>query len=192
MTELRTPLSVEDVKKLRVGDIVRISGMVCTVRDGAHERALKRGKFPVDIEGGVVFHAGPIVKGDDGWRIIAIGPTTSSRMNSLTPGFIDRFGIRAIIGKGGMDKEVVKSMRKNNLVYFSMTGGCASSTPRMIKEITGVYWLDLGVPEAVWVLEVERFGPLIVSIDTQGKSLYEGVGKTVEKRLKALLEDHWI
>ncbi len=191
MIHLRTPLSRKDVEGLRLGDVVYLTGLIYTARDRAHERALKENKFPGNLEGGVVFHAGPIVRKEKGkWRIIAVGPTTSSRMNSLEPEFIGRFKIRGVIGKGGMSEAVIDSMKENRAVYLSMTGGCASSTPKMIREIKGVYWLDLGIPEAVWVLEVEKFGPLIVSIDTKGDSLYEKVNKRVEENLKSLLSYH--
>jgi len=187
MVELRTPLAEEDVKRLRLGDIVYVSGVIYTARDRAHEKALKEGKFPENLKGGIIFHSGPIVKKEKKkWEIIAIGPTTSSRMNSLEPEFIERFKIRGIIGKGGMNEDVMKSMRKNKAVYLSMTGGCAASIAEMIKEIKKVYWLDLGIPEAVWVLEVEKFGPLIVAIDAKGNSLYEEVNKRVEENLKRI------
>ncbi len=188
---LTTPLTDEDVEKLNIGEIIYLTGIIFTARDKAHERALRLKKFPADLRGGVVFHAGPIVKKEKGkWKIIAIGPTTSSRMNSLEPEFIDRFRIGGIIGKGGMNEDVIKSMRKNKAVYLSMTGGCASSTSRMIKEIKKVYWLNLGIPEAVWILEVEKFGPLIVAIDTEGNSLYENVNKRVDENLKSLLDNY--
>lgn len=190
MVELRTPLSGEDVKRLKRGDIVYVSGVIYTARDRAHEKSLGLRKFPADLTGGIVFHAGPIVKKEkDRWKIIAIGPTTSSRMNSLEPEFIERFRIRGIIGKGGMNEDVMKSMRKNKAVYLSMTGGCAASIAEMIKEVKKVYWLNLGIPEAVWVLKVEKFGPLIVAIDAKGNSLYENVNKRVEENLKFLLNN---
>ncbi len=176
---LRTPLSKEDIKKLRTGDMVYLSGEIVTARDKAHQKALKDGEFPADIEDGVLFHAGPIVKKGpiarkeaDGWKIIAIGPTTSSRMNSLEADFIKKFKISAIIGKGGMDSSVIEVM-KGNCVYLSMTGGCAALAAKAVKAVKDVHWPELGVPEAVWVLEVENLGPLIVAIDAEGNSIYK-------------------
>jgi fumarate hydratase subunit beta len=186
MKELKTPLSVSDVTALKVGDVVCLSGVIYTARDGAHARALSENKFPADIANGVIFHAGPIVKKrGTSWKMVAVGPTTSARMDSLEPKFIERFGVRAIVGKGGMSKSVAAALKKNKVVYLSMTGGCAASAAEKVKEVAGVYWLDLGVPEAVWALRVHRLGPLIVSMDSCGKSLYEDVGKRVEKKLSS-------
>ncbi|MBN2014630.1 MAG: fumarate hydratase C-terminal domain-containing protein [Candidatus Altiarchaeota archaeon] len=184
MITLKTPLSESDIEGLNAGDIIHVSGLICTARDKAHQKALKEDVFPVKIEGGIIFHSGPVVEREnDSWRIIAIGPTTSSRMNVLEPEFIERFKVRAIIGKGGMNEEVRDSLKKNKAVYLSMTGGCAASAAEKIKEITGVYWLELGIPEAVWVLRVEHLGPLIVSIDSKGNSLYEKVAERVRRNL---------
>ncbi|HDI73273.1 MAG: fumarate hydratase [Candidatus Altiarchaeales archaeon] len=186
---LITPLQMGEIKRLKIGEIVYLSGKISTARDKAHERALKENKFPVDLTDGVIFHSGPIVrKRDDELEIVSIGPTTSSRMNSLEPEFIDRFGIRAIIGKGGMDKEVVGAM-KNKAIYLAMTGGCAATAASQIKKVMRVEWLDLGIPEAVFVLEVEKFGPLVVTIDSNGNSLYENVEMDVEYNLKKILDN---
>ncbi len=186
MISLKTPLSESDIAKLKVGDVVYLSGTIATGRDRAHEKALKDGEFPVDIRDGVIFHAGPVVKKEDGrWRIVAIGPTTSSRMNPVEAEFIKRFGVRAVIGKAGMGREVVDAM-ENKAVYLAMTGGCAAIAANSIKEVKKVYWLDLGVPEAVWVLEVNRLGPLIVGIDSHGSSLYEKVNKKVRENIAGI------
>lgn len=186
---LTTPLTDEGVEKLEVGEIVYLTGIISTVRDKAHERALRLRKFPIDLKNGIIFHSGPIVRREgDRWVIIAIGPTTSSRMNSLEPEFIERFKIKGIIGKGGMNEGVMKSMRENKAVYLSMTGGCAASIGGMIEEVRGVYWLDLGIPEAIWVLRVEKFGPLVVSIDAKGNSLYGKVDKRVQENLRGISE----
>lgn len=184
---LTTPLQREDIKKLKVGEIVYLSGKISTARDKAHERALKEKKFPVDLIDGAIFHSGPLVrkKGNE-WEIVSIGPTTSSRMNSLEPEFIRKFGIRAIIGKGGMGKEVIEAM-KNKAIYLAMTGGCAATAASQIKKVMKVEWLDLGIPEAVFVLEVEKFGPLVVTIDSNGNSLYENIERNVEYNLKEIM-----
>ncbi|MCK4491331.1 MAG: fumarate hydratase C-terminal domain-containing protein [Candidatus Altiarchaeales archaeon] len=188
MISLKTPLSESDVAKLKVGDIVYLSGIVVTARDRAHERALKDGKFPVDIRGGVIFHAGPVVKKEDGrWRIVAIGPTTSSRMNPVEAEFIKKFGVGGIIGKAGMSREVADAM-ENKAVYLAMTGGCAAIAANAVKNVIAVYWLDLGIPEAVWVLDVSRLGPLIVGIDSHGSSLYEKVNKKVRENIAGITQ----
>lgn len=183
---LKTPLRRQDIRGLKLNDIVYLSGTIFTARDKAHEIALKEDKF-LSSKDGVLFHAGPIVKKErDGYRIIAIGPTTSSRMNSMEPEFIRRFDIRAIIGKGGMNGDVVNAMR-DNAVYLSMTGGCASIGAKFVKKVEDVKWLELGIPEAVWILDVESMGPLIVSIDSRGNSLYRDVEGNTHINLKKLL-----
>jgi len=184
---LITPLKNKDIGQLSVGDEVYLSGRVCTARDKAHERALQLGEFPADIEGGVIFHAGPVARKEKtGWSIISIGPTTSSRMNRVEAQFIDRFGIKAIIGKGGMNNEVAEAM-KGKAVYLAMTGGCSASMARHVKKVCCVHWLDLGMPEAVWCLEVDRLGPLVVAIDSKGNSLYEEVERKAKENLGRLL-----
>lgn len=170
---LETPLSKEDILKLRTGDMVYISGEIVTARDKAHQKALKDGEFPIDIENGALFHAGPLAKKEgDGWKIVAIGPTTSSRMNSLEADFIKKFRISAIIGKGGMSSSVIEAM-KGNCIYLSMTGGCAALAAKAVKRVKEVHWPELGIPEAVWVLEVKNLGPLTVAIDAEGNSIYK-------------------
>lgn len=186
MKELKTPLSASDVTSLKAGDVVYLSGVIYTARDGAHARALSENRFPADIAGGVIFHAGPIVrKSGKAWTMVAVGPTTSSRMDSLTPAFIERFGVRAIVGKGGMSKGVASALRKSGAAYLSMTGGCAASAAERVKKVVGVHWIDLGAPEAVWALKIEKLGPLIVSMDSRGKSLYEDVEKRMKKNLSS-------
>jgi tartrate/fumarate subfamily iron-sulfur-dependent hydro-lyase beta chain len=185
MRILQTPIGREEAEKLRSGDIVYVSGRIFTARDGAHKRALSERSFPEEVRGGVVFHAGPVVEKSGGdWRVIAVGPTTSSRMNLLEPGFLDLFKPAAVIGKGGMDERAAEAFRRNKAVYLSMAGGCAASAAERVKKVEAVHWLDLGVPEAVWVLRVEEFGPLIVSIDSHGRSLYEEVREEVEANLR--------
>lgn len=180
----KIPLTIGDIRKLKLNDIVYLSGTVFTARDKAHERAIKDGKFPTETSNGVLFHAGPIVKKEKGkYRIIAIGPTTSSRMNSTEPEFIRKFDIRAIIGKGGMNENVINAM-KNKAVYLSMTGGCAAIGAKFVKKVKDAKWLDLGIPEAVWILEVKNLGPLIVSIDSGGNSLYKKIENNVQINLK--------
>jgi fumarate hydratase subunit beta len=184
---LITPLKNADVKSLKLGDVVYITGTICTARDKAHQKALAEGRFPFNIKGGVLFHSGPLgKKGIDGWKMIAIGPTTSSRLNSLEPEFIEKFGVSAIIGKGGMSNRVAQAM-KGKAVYLAMTGGCAATAASQIKKVQSVEWLELGEPEAVWVLEAEKFGPLIVAIDARGNSIYDEVNKIVESNQERIL-----
>ena len=191
MKELKIPLAEEDVRGLTLGEIVYVSGEFYTARDEAHMRALEHleeGKrLPVDFEGKAVFHCGPIVRKLNGeWEIVAAGPTTSTRMNTLEPEFIEKLLPRAIIGKGGMGKETLKAMEKFGCVYLAITGGAAVLAAKGIKKVKGVEWLDLGMPEALWILEGERFGPLIVAMDTHGNSLFANVEAQVTKNTEEI------
>jgi len=183
---LRLPVSEQDVRALRAGDTVYITGTMYTARDEAHMRALewiKEGKtLPVDFGQGALYHCGPIMKKEgEGWRLVAAGPTTSSRMNGLEAQFIEKTGARLIIGKGGMNKAVGEAMKKFGAVYLAFTGGAAVLAAQRVKKVGGVHWLDLGMPEAVWVLESEQFGPLTVAMDADGRSLFEDVARRIEK-----------
>jgi fumarate hydratase subunit beta len=184
--KLRTPISEEDVRKLRVNDVVYVSGTIVTARDQAHRRALemvKEGKkIPIDLKGLAVFHCGPIVKKEgDKWIAVAAGPTTSTRMDIFEDEFIKAFGVRVVIGKGGMGRRTTEAMKKYGAVYGAFTGGAAVLAAKTIKNVRTVEWYDLGVPEAMWVLEVEDLGPLAISIDSRGNNLFEDVKKQVEE-----------
>lgn len=185
---LETPISEVQARDLKVGDVVFLSGEIYTARDEAHIRALKYKKkgeeVPVDLADSVVFHCGPIMqKEGEGWHLVAAGPTTSSRMNSLEPDFINKFGVRAIIGKGGMSKPTLDTMKETGCVYLAITGGAALLAAKGIKSVKTVHWFDLGMPEALWVLESEDFGPLIVAMDSHGNSLYDKVNENIQKNL---------
>lgn len=183
VNRLTTPLMEKDVRGLKIGDIVYITGTIYTARDETHLRLLEEDS-PVDLEGAVIFHCGPIVeKTDEGWNIIAAGPTTSSRMNSLEPETIEKFKIRGIIGKGGMDSNTLNAMKEYGCVYLAITGGAALLAARSIERVESVYWLDLGMPEAMWVLKVKDFGPLVVAMDTKGESIYADIDRLVQERL---------
>jgi fumarate hydratase subunit beta len=184
--KLKTPISEEDIRKLQVNDVLYITGTMVTARDQAHRRALemaKEGKqIPIDLKGLAVFHCGPIVKKvGDKWVAVAAGPTTSTRMDIFEDEFIKTFGVRVVIGKGGMGKRTSEAMKKYGAVYGAFTGGAAVLAAKTIKNVKTVEWYDLGVPEALWVFEVEEFGPLAVSIDSHGNNLFEDVKKQVEE-----------
>lgn len=185
---LKTPL--ENVDDLKIGDIVYLTGMIVTARDKAHMRILeyvKEGKaLPVNLSGGVLFHCGPLMRQDKEWMPVAVGPTTSSRMNSLEPGVLEATGVKAIIGKGGMEKNVGKALTEHNAVYLAMPGGCAATASANIEKVEAVHWLEFGMPEALWVFRVKDFGPLVVAMDCRGNSIYEDVKKTVESNLKKI------
>ena len=181
MRNLRTPLSEEDVRSLKLGETVYLSGPIITGRDEMHIRALEyseQGKdVPDCLNNAVIFHCGPIMRQrDDGtWAVVAAGPTTSARMNKLEPDMIPTFNIRAIIGKGGMSRETADAMRDYGCVYLAATGGAAVSLAEGLDRFVGCEWGDLGMAEAMWRFEANRLGPLIVAIDANGESLYDRV-----------------
>lgn len=188
--DLHTPVSKSDAEKLKAGDIVYLTGTLITARDKAHIRMAEyfsSGKpLPFCLEGAAIFHGAPIVRETDGgWEIVAIGPTTSARMNSLEPAVIGN-GARLIIGKGGMSADVLKALQDHGCAYLSMTGGAAVLGARMVRKVLGTEWKDLGLAEAVWVLDVERFGPLTVTMDAHGDDLYAGVRSRVSENIKAM------
>ncbi len=170
--KLQVPIKDESLSDLKAGDVVYLTGNILTARDQAHKRIIEQGA-PLDIEGAVLFHAGPIITEKDGdYQMVAIGPTTSMRMNPYEADVLD-MGAKIIIGKGGMDDSVREALKRNNAVYVVATGGCAALYVDKVNEIKGVNWLDLGMPEAIWDLDVNSFGPLIVAMDSEGNSLYD-------------------
>jgi tartrate/fumarate subfamily iron-sulfur-dependent hydro-lyase beta chain len=158
-----------------------------TARDEAHKKALelyREGKkLPLDLEGLVVFHCGPIVEKKGGkWVVVAAGPTTSTRMDQFEDEFIKAFKVRVVIGKGGMGKKTTEAMQKYGAVYGAFTGGAAILAAKAVKNVRTVEWLqELGMPEALWVFEVEEFGPLTIAIDSHGNSLFEEIKKKAEE-----------
>lgn len=191
--KFKTPISEEDARKLKVNDVLYVTGTIVTARDQAHRRALeffKQGKpLPVNLEGLAVFHCGPVVsKEGDKWRAVAAGPTTSTRMDLFEDEFIKNFKVRVVIGKGGMGKRTTDAMAKYGAVYGAFTGGAAILAAKAIKNVKSVEWLDLGTPEALWVFEVEEFGPLVVAIDSHGNNIFMDVAKTVEANKAKIYE----
>jgi fumarate hydratase class I len=168
MISLKTPLCIEEVVKRKAGDSVLLSGTIFSGRDRAHKFFLDS-DYP-KINDGVIYHCGPIIKDKE---VVAAGPTTSSRMNPYTPQVIQKYGIRAIIGKGGMDDNVRKAL-EGRCVYFSAIGGAAVLYAERMK-LKGVDKLEeFGMPEAIWKFEVKDF-PLTVTMDAHGDSVYEKV-----------------
>jgi fumarate hydratase subunit beta len=184
--KFKTPISDEQIRKLKVNDVLYVTGTIVTARDQAHRRALeyfKEGKsVPVNLEGLAVFHCGPVVaKQGDKWVAVAAGPTTSTRMDIFEDEFIKNFKVRVVIGKGGMGKRTTDAMAKYGAVYGAFTGGAAVLAAKAIKNVKSVEWFDLGIPEAMWIFEVEEFGPLAVAIDSHGNNLFTDVQKSVEE-----------
>lgn len=185
------PLSEAKIRKLKVKDVLYLSGRIVTARDQAHKRALtyfKRGKtLPITLEGLAVFHCGPLVKKEeDRWNIVAAGPTTSTRMEIFEGEFLKKSKARVIIGKGGMGERTTGAMKKYGAVYGAFTGGAAILAANAIKKVEKVEWRDLGEPEAMWVLKVKEFGPLAVAIDSHGNNLFTEVQQKVEKNKSAI------
>ena len=172
---LKTPIQNEDIEQLETGDIVFMDGYLITCRDMAHRRLIDLNmKLPVDLDGMAILHAGPIVtNNDDGWKIVSIGPTTSMRMEVHEKEFIEKTGVKLIVGKGGMGPETVEGCAAHKAVHAVFPGGCAVLAASRVEKIERVEWLDLGMPEALWVLRVKDFGPLIISIDTKGNNLFD-------------------
>ncbi|MFH1751096.1 MAG: FumA C-terminus/TtdB family hydratase beta subunit [Candidatus Micrarchaeota archaeon] len=193
--EIKTPISNEQILKLRLNDIVFISGKVYSIRDQAMRRMLEEKTPHPELNNAGIYNCGPLVrkkgKGSSGpskggkWELISAGPTTSSRMNELAVEFIDRFKVSAIIGKGGMNETALEAM-KGRCVYLSAVGGSGAISADQL-EVIDVDWMDLGMPEAFWKLQAKGFGPLIVSMDSIGNSLYqENIGE-VDANLKKLI-----
>jgi len=188
---LTTPIRDEDLEDLTVGDVVYLTGRLVTCRDVAHRRVIEQGReLPVDLEGGAIFHAGPIVrKKDDGtFEMVSIGPTTSMRMEKFERAFIQQTGVKLIVGKGGMGPETAAGCQENKAVHAIFPGGCAVLAATLVEEIEGAEWQDLGMPETLWVNRVREFGPLIISIDTKGNNLIQQNKAVFNEKKKPVLE----
>lgn len=171
---LTTPISYEDIKDLRIGDVVYLSGYLTTGRDDVHHRVVHEGlKCPYDYKDMAIMHAGPIIKEEPGKNtMVSIGPTSSIRMEDDEAAFIEKTGVRMIVGKGGMGPKTSEGCKKFGAIHCVFPGGCAVLSASRVEELETVYWRELGMPEAIWVMKVKEFGPLIVSIDTEGNNLF--------------------
>jgi fumarate hydratase subunit beta len=192
---LKTPVPEAEIRKLKMGDLVYVTGTVITARDEAHLKALelheKGEEPPVDFSGVGIFHCGPIMqKVDSEWTVVAAGPTTSARMEIFQDRFIEMFRPAVIIGKGGMGDRTAKACQDFGCVYGAFTGGAALLAARGIKKVKDVFWLEeLGMPECLWVYETEDFGPMIVTIDTHGNNMTQNVDKQVRARMDKILAE---
>jgi fumarate hydratase subunit beta len=184
--DLKTPLAKAQILKLKLNDIIYLTGQLFSIRDQAMRRILNEKGDHKELKNAAIYNCGPLVKKNGKeWELISAGPTTSSRMNDLAVEFIPRFGVSAIIGKGGMNEKVLEAMR-GKCVYLSAVGGAGAVSAEQLK-IKGVEWEDLGMPEAFWKLEADKFGPLIVSMDAKGNSLYQNNIEEVNSRLTIIL-----
>ena len=183
---LETPLSEADVRGLKVGDVVLLNGVVFTGRDAVHKYLHEGGELDV-IQNGVIYHCGPVVLEKDGeHKVMAAGPTTSIREEPYQADIIEKFGIRAVIGKGGMGAKTQKACQEHGAVYLHAIGGAAQIYAQCIKKVLSVRLEEFGSPEAVWELEVENF-PAVVTIDSHGNNLQQVVADRSQKLLVTAL-----
>jgi len=194
--ELQLPIE-EEARKLRIRDTLYLTGEICTIRDMAYERILSTiGKgegLPFDLSGRAIWHCGPIVKKrGEGWEPVSVGSTTSSRFTHPATQVIEKLGVKLIIGKGYMGKEVMPALSRNGAAYAITTGGTAAYYAEKVEEVKGVHWLDLGMPAAVWLLSVRKLGPLIVGLDSKGGNMFEEVGSRVSASVNQVYREFGI
>jgi len=182
---LQAPITEDQARALNVGDVVLISGRMFTGRDAVHSHLMKNAP-PVDLNGAVLYHCGPVAVKEDGkWRVTAAGPTTSIREEPYQGEIIKRYGIRAVIGKGGMGAKTLAALKEHGAVYLNAIGGAAQFYARTITDVTGVSLLEFGTPEAMWHLNVKEF-PAIVTMDAHGHSLHRDVEQQSGEHLEAI------
>lgn len=191
MKILTTPIHDDDLQSLRVGDVVYLTGRLVTCRDVAHRRLIEQKReLPVQLDRGAIFHAGPIVrkKNDGRYEMVSIGPTTSMRMEQFEYEFIKQTGVKLIVGKGGMGEDTARACKEFKAVHAIFPGGCAVLAATQVEEIEGAEWTDLGMPETLWINRVREFGPLIISIDTEGNNLVMENKADFQRKKKPILE----
>ncbi len=176
---LRTPLG-DEVLTLRMGDVVYLSGRVLTARDEAHLKLIEHARtgmeLPFELEGAAIYHCGPLARHTHAtgeWSVLSAGPTTSERMAKLTQEVLDEFDVRALIGKGGMS--TAAELLRGRGVYLAFCGGCGALAASHITRAEPHWLHELGMAEAVWELEVDELGPLLVAVDSHGNDLYADV-----------------
>ena len=191
MIELTTPISEERIRELKVGDEVGISGVVFTGRDAVHKFLHEGGELPegVSLRDGILYHCGPVVMKDDhgDWQVTAAGPTTSIREEPFQADIIKKFGVRGVIGKGGMGPKTLAACAENGSVYLHAIGGAAQVLAERILKVRNVYFLEeFGSPGAIWELEVDKF-PAVVTMDSHGRSLHAEVAEASQAVLAEIL-----
>ena len=190
MIELNLPVTNEQIENLKIGDLVSLNGIILTARDRAHkyfmENFIEVEQVPQseaelhkqllrDLRGGAIYHCGPVVREEDGkWKFVAAGPTTSIREEPYQSQVIRHFGLKAVIGKGGMGEKTLAACKKYKTVYIHAIGGAASLIAHSVKEVLDVYKIEFGIPEAIWKIRVEDF-QATVTMDAHGNSLHKQV-----------------
>jgi fumarate hydratase class I len=185
---LQAPISEEQIRNLKVGDVVIINGEMHTGRDALH-KYLMDNDSPVDLQGGIIYHCGPVMLKDDNgeWHVKAAGPTTSIREEPYQADIIKKFGIRAVIGKGGMGPKTLAGLQEHGAVYLNAVGGAAQYYAQCMEKVEGVDFPEFGIPEAMWHLRVNGFAA-IVTMDSHGNSLHADVEKSSLEKLSELKE----
>lgn len=185
MIKLKTPISEEDIRKLKVGDTVFLSGIIATGRDNAHKLMVEeKPDFIRDVlKESVIYHCGPVVKQDeDGtWSFVSAGPTTSIREEPYQADVVCEYNLRGVIGKGGMGPKTAEGLKRCGAVYFHAVGGAGTLIANAVKKVITVHKLEeFGTPEAFWVIEVEDF-PLVVTMDAHGNSIHQEIKEKSQK-----------
>lgn len=187
---IRLPIAQSDIGAWRVGDIVTLSGTILTARDLAHRRivgAAERGEsLPFDPTGLPIFHCGPLARRDPaGWAITGLGPTTSARMESSTPAIMARYRTPFLIGKGGMGPATRQALVDHGAAYLAAVGGTGALGAKAVDGVLGVHWLqEMGMPDAVWILRVRDYGPLVVTIDSTGRDLHDEIVRSAVEQVR--------
>lgn len=182
---LVTPIKREDIEDINAGDIIWLEGDLMTCRDSVHRRVVFDGmELPYDLRDRVLYHAGPIVrKRDDGsFEMIACGPTTSMRMEKFEYEFVKKTGVRVIIGKGGMKENTERACLDFGAIHCVFPAGCAVTAAEEVLRIKEHHWDELSMSEMIWACEVREFGPLVVSIDSRGRNLFEENRRIINTR----------
>jgi len=184
---LTTPLSEDDVRLLKVRDTVVVNGHIFGIRDATQIRMFDQNQEPpVDLKGAICIHTAPSLrKVGDKWEKISIGTTTSTRMERFTPPLMEKYGVRAVVGKAGLLEGSLEAMKRFGGCYLAIVGGAAALETTQIEEVEEVYWEDLH-PEAIYKFRVKDFGPLIVAMDSHGNHLYFDVKKQIKQKLPEL------
>lgn len=190
--KLQSPIEEATARSLKVGDLVLVSGLVLTGRDRVHqflyEERPSPEEIPFPLEGAIIYHCGPLIEPQDGgYRFVVGGPTTSMRMEPYEWFLIEHYGIKAVIGKGGLGQRSLEAMKKHGAVYLHTVSGAGALLAERIVAVEGVWKEEFGLPEAMWALRVKDL-PAIVTMDSHGRSIHEEIRQKTEENLKELLK----